>query len=471
MTFLYSSIFSIVVTYIIFFNKIMIQKVTNPKIGYLTIFFSFILIITLTLNEIIKILKIKLQRENNILDINNIFKLFLCFYAILIFFTTKYSGRVAIYILLPLALYKVYKEKKYSVTNLEVPIFLFLFGIILSAVNSLYKSEVIDNFIYSFEGCILPLLIAQFKLSKETLKIIFSIGFIGMLWKLSKSFLELAGYITPFYNKVRISGGEEVFKYAPVIMIGLIGVIIYFIFKKKEELKVSIVLGYFGVLSFLIIIMSQNRANWLALCIIIAILILIKGNKKIIFGSTILVLFLVLFKCNYENNRYYKRLKTMTSTKELSKDSSFLIRLEIAEEGLKIFKNNYLTGIGYSKKSYEKAQKYIGYKYIKEGTNHIEAHNTYVQSLASTGIIGFLGYITMIIAIFIKFLKKEDIYSKLALYTLIGIQINGMFVSILQYRHITGLYFLIIGLGLSCHTKNYYKIKFLTKKSCKTHFL
>lgn len=456
----YNVIFSALITYIIFFNNIMLKKVPSPKLGYLLIFFSFILIVILVLNEIFNILK----KKSNVRNSESIFKIFLSIYCILIFFTTKYSGRIVLYILLPLTLYKIYKEKKYNVTKLEIPILFFLFGIALSSMNSLYKSEVIDNFFYSVEGYILPLLLSQFYFSKDYLKVMFSIGFIGMTYKLSKSFLELAGYIAPRYDKIRISGGEEVFKYAPIIMIGLIGVIIYIAFQKKKNLKEAVILEYFGILSLIIIIMTQNRANWLALVIIIFTLFFKKINKKIGMSIVMITLALFMVKIN-SNNQYYKRLKTMTSTKELSKDGSFLIRIEIAQEGLKIFKNNYLTGIGYSKKSYEKAQNYIGYKYIAEGTNHIEAHNTYVQSLASTGIIGFLGYVTMLIALFLKFVKKEDIYSKLAFYTIVGIQINGLFISIMQYKDITGIFFLIIGIGLSYHKKNYHTIKFLIKKT------
>lgn len=454
---IYNVAFSIIITYFIFFNKIMLQKVPIPSKGYLVIFFSLILMIVVTLEFIARIIK---NKNKNILSLDNMFKLFLSVYSILIFFSTKYSGRIVIYILLPLTLYKIYKEKKYNITNLEIPIFSFLFGIALSSVNSLYKKEVKDNVIYSLEGYALPLLISQFNFSKETLKIIYSIGFIGMICKLSKGFLELAGYITPFYYKVRISGGEEVFKYAPIIMIGLIGVIIYGVFETKKNLKIKINLIYFGILSFVMIILSQNRANWLALGIIILILVFEKGNKKTIGIMITSILIIVSLKSNYENNQYYQRLETMINGKELSQDESFLTRIEIAEEGLRIFKDNYLTGIGYSKKSYEKAQKYIGYKYIAEGTNHIEAHNTYIQSLASTGIIGFLGYIGMIIALILKFIKKDDIYSKFAFYTIIGIQINGMFISVLQYKQITGLYFLIIGLGLSYHKKNIRNLKF-----------
>lgn len=458
----YNVMLSVLVTYITFFNKIMLKKVSNPKLGYLVIFFSLILIVFFTLNEIFNILK----KKERVMNVDNAFKIFLSIYCILIFFTTKYSGRIVLYILIPLAIYKVYKEKKYNITNLEIPILFFLFGILLSSVNSLYKKEVIDNFFFSIEGYILPLLLSQFNFSKDSLKIIFSIGFIGMIYKASKAFLELAGYINPLYEKVRISGGEEVFKYAPVIMMSLIAVIIYLVFENKKILKEKITLIYFGVLSFIIIIISQNRANWLAIVVILFLLTLEKINKKVIIGTVVLMAMLFGLELNnFEESQYYKRLKTMTSAKELSNDVSFLIRIEIAEEGLKIFRNNYLTGIGYSKKSYAKAQNYVGYKYISEGTNHIEAHNTYIQSLASTGIIGFLGYVVMLGSLFFKFIKKDDIYSKLALYTIIGIQINGLFVSILEYKHVTGIYFLIIGLGLSYHKKNYHTIKFITKKT------
>ncbi|MEG0584360.1 MAG: hypothetical protein RR476_07305, partial [Cetobacterium sp.] len=198
--------------------------------------------------------------------LNFIFKISLIILIVLLFWNNKYSARVLNYLILPISLFKVYSTKKYEKTGLEIYIGLVLGAVAISGIDAFDFKGVRDSFFDMATFMMIPIYISQFKIKSDEKKKFLLVGALAFISRLSLSFLEKWGYIQGLYNGERISGGVQVWRYAPVLMIGIVVILCLLTYRKNKNYETA------GLIALLIptviaIVRTQNRANWVALIV------------------------------------------------------------------------------------------------------------------------------------------------------------------------------------------------------------
>jgi O-antigen ligase len=194
-----------------------------------------------------------------------------------------------------------------------------------------------------------------------------------------------------------------------------------------------------GVIALLLIIPEIKFKNsWLAILIIIFsnYIIFLTGSRKNLVISVICVFLYILFQRSKLS--FIKGLvkyifiigiiivvigigySNLVQDSKLTRDASEsdLVRIQMYNVGLDIFKDHPLFGVGFD-----------GYKAISGMGTY--SHSTYMEILANTGLFGFLLYFSIYLSIFIKYIKiifrmenseeKVRVYQMLLLFMIISI--------------------------------------------------
>lgn len=381
------------------------------------------------------------------ITIENVYFFLLAILIINLFVSIKYSLRVINYGLLPLTIYKVYKNRDYKKIGLEVYVILFLLAIGISSIGAVDFKGVKDEFLDTLLIFSLPFIIAQFKLEKAKKYVLFIISLIVFLYKVSLSFLEKYGYIKGLYGGYRLSGGEEVWRYAAVIMVGIV-VISCLLVYKKNKLWENILLILILIVSSVALIQTQNRANWVALIISFIIGAALKLGKKSIVVICLGGFLLFGIIKMYPTSKYTYRLESIVKKGDPS-------RVEIWKESIKIFRKNYINGAGYSYKNFSSSEDYNSYIYLPKHS-HGHSHNDFLYLLATTGILGFITYLAFITKILYESFKNRNQDYCITLFLIISIKIFGFFETPVKYLDLNG--FIMIALGM-LYSKQIYKEK------------
>lgn len=371
------------------------------------------------------------------LDYDTIFCILLGLFFILLFITTKYSLRLANYIIIPMGIYKVYRNKRYEKTGVEYYILAFMLAMGISSVGAFDFKSVKDEFLDTLIMMLVFLSVAQFTIKGRMLNCIIGGGIIGYIYKISISYLERLGYIKELYEGTgRISGGEEVWRYAPMIAFGVVVILCLLIFR-KNSLKINIGLSILLLLTLEVLVRTQNRGNWVAVICCFVLMIILKLKKKAIIP--ILVFCIVLFGVSkkYSSNIYIHRLNTIAQ----NGDSS---RVEIWKASIDIFKKNPINGVGYSYKNFMNAETPEKYIYLpKHGHGH--SHNSLLYVLATMGILGVLSYIALTLKILWFSFRNRELDYSIVFFMILSIQIFSFFETPVKYLDLVGVQMLVLG--------------------------
>lgn len=370
------------------------------------------------------------------IDYDTVFCILLGLFFILLFMTTKYSLRLANYVIIPMGIYKAYKNKKYEKTGFEYYILAFILAMGISSIGAFdfkgVKDEVLDTLIMMLAF----LSIAQFTLKDKLLKYTIGGGIIGYIYKMSISYLERFGYIKELYGGVRISGGEEVWRYAPVIAFGVVVILCLMIFR-KNSLKINIGLFILLLLSLEILVKTQNRGNWVAVICCFILMMVLKLKKKAIIPILIFCMLLFGISKKYSSNPYVYRLNTIVQ----KGDSS---RIELWKASIDIFKRNPINGVGYSYKNFINAETPESYIILpKFGQGH--SHNSLLYVLATMGILGIVSYIALTLKILWFSFKNRNIDYGIVFFMILSIQIFSFFETPVKYLDLVGIQMLALG--------------------------
>ena len=175
--------------------------------------------------------------------------------------------------------------------------------------------------------------------------------------------------------------------------------IIYYIKERKYIFTLLYTLTL--ILAVSALVMTQGRGAWLGFIVaLFVVLFFLFRNKKLFVIVTILLLlsgYGVINSKVLENNKYIKRIESITNTEATSPK----IRLFLWESSIDMFKNNLPFGVGrdnaskYALEYMEKNHKYdeMKNKWDKAHLSQIASsgnlHSMYFTSLAEEGILAF----------------------------------------------------------------------------------
>lgn len=370
------------------------------------------------------------------LDYDTVFCILLGVFFILLFLTTKYSLRLANYVIIPMGIYKAYKNKKYERTGFEYYILAFMLAMGVSSIGAFDFKSVRDEFIDTLTMMLVFLSVAQFTIKDRLLNFVIGGGIIGYIYKISISYLERLGYIKGLYGGYRISGGEEVWRYAPMIAFGVVVILCLLIFR-KNSLKINIGLSILLLLTLEVLVKTQNRGNWVAVICCFILMMILKLKKKAIIPIFIFCIVLFGISKKYSSNQYVQRLNTIVQ----SGDSA---RVELWKASIEIFKKNPINGVGYSYKNFINAETPEKYVYLpKHGHGH--SHNSLLYVLATMGILGILSYIALTLKILWFSFKNRNLDYSIVFFMILSIQIFSFFETPVKYLDLVGVQMLVLG--------------------------
>lgn len=241
----------------------------------------------------------------------------------------------------------------------------------------------------------------------------------------------------------RLQGGGYTTIYAGEIGLYIIIGIVLFFYYEKWYFK-FLMLGYIGI-NGVIVYFCKSRNGVISVFLTLAILILCKNIKKGIVGIVILGTILFGTLKLAENSNYVKRVGNLTSIEKIEKES----RVPIYIRGVKLAKENIYTGQGF--------YNHLNNKYVvaETGEHIIHFHNNFIELSITQGVLMcllYFSYFTTFIIYFIKKIKLKDrivqLYSHLALGSIIFYQAYGLFDSSIYMPKLIDLTFLFITLGI-----------------------
>lgn len=181
------------------------------------------------------------------------------------------------------------------------------------------------------------------------------------------------------------------------------------------------------LLTIVIIVLTFSRGAYLALAAAFILRFIFSKGKtigyklKIALRCLIVVAIIVLISEMVGN---FNVIDIITSRFESATTDNGSGRMVLWQNAIKTFENNMLFGIGINSS--------LEYNYIRYGTTNY-VHNTYLEVLSETGIIGTIPYIVFIIGILIyavKVYKKDSQYDYL-LWIFIALLFQMIFLSVL----------------------------------------
>jgi O-antigen ligase len=303
---------------------------------------------------------------------------------------------------------------EYYYKKISIFFFLFCIFLIFSSVISEYVINSIKNTAFYFRYGILILsiwyLLDHYKKFKS---LFFYFLLVTLLVVIIYSFLQ----IFILHNAVqadRISGlfGTELIQGSYLLRTIPIFIIFYFYNRYYLGKSFSILFFFILISVFILIILSGERASiFLMFAGIFLAMFLLRINLAKMFLSILLIFFIFVLTIKlYPKSQ--ARIIDNTYNQIFGKiDSPNNFKIHLYSEGhqnhfktaLLIFKQNYLTGVGVRNFRLE-CRKSI---YDDVGRYHCTTHphNTYMQLLSETGLIGFSFFISFIIFVLIKIFK------------------------------------------------------------------
>lgn len=388
--------------------------------------------------------KIKVDKKN--INVESVVKLFLCIYILVntIPRTQKYGFRATGYLIFPLIGYWVIKNRKkirWDITDL----FLvgFWLSIYLSSFNAIDRRSVISEFKDAGLVFLIPLFLKQLNYGEFFKKILLRVGVITICINTILGYFEKINLIYGRYWGARIAADSEVWRYAGLLMLGIVFFIYNIMCSEKKAIN-----SYALVLSGIVMLWTQNRANWVAILAVTFIMLMVKNIKKGIIISLALAIVLGIgIKLAPKNNPIVQRFASITDT--VTKDGGGEQgRKEIWKESISMFETSPVIGIGYSPKNFALNERPEGYRYLPQYP-HQHSHSSYLYILATMGIVGSFFFLGMNFTILYTLFKDKTYMSYLGLYLFISWMVMGLFETPVKYTDMMGTIFLVIGIAIS----------------------
>lgn len=177
------------------------------------------------------------------------------------------------------------------------------------------------------------------------------------------------------------------------------------------------------VLGVVALLFNATRGAWLALTIVLLFILayyLIKGNKL---AMLCLALFIAAGAGLSQYQPFVQRLATITDTKYQSNTE----RLLIWQSAYTMFKDHPVLGVGLGQYKDNYQKKYISPKAKEPYLSH--AHNNFLQMLAENGIVGFVGFLTLLVCFigysFKRFWQEKNPYALMMSMATLALVLQG----------------------------------------------
>lgn len=204
----------------------------------------------------------------------------------------------------------------------------------------------------------------------------------------------------------------------------------------------KIILGMI-VISYIALFLTFSRSSIVTIGVSMIFYLLLSGKKKLVgfFLCILLLSFGLLFL--YSKNFSGEGVKILRT-------ASIQMRLSSYQEGLKVFSENPILGVGFN------SYKYARNNYTELTRNEAVSNasnapsNSFIFILATTGIVGFLCFglfiFLLLKVLFLKYKESNDkrIYSG-AIAIILALLVNGIFQNSLFYSPIVLVLALVIG--------------------------
>lgn len=249
-------------------------------------------------------------------------------------------------------------------------------------------------------------------------------------------FAELAKTI-PF-SEIRIDYFNHPITSAEIKMMSLLSLFPLLFIKEKFFIARKYILLIL-IPVFIAMMLTQTR-NVMLSTLICFIVFGIAANKKFL----IAVILTVIIAAIALPSSYTDRAKSIFDMNHLSNRS----RISMWRVGFEMFRDHPLTGIGDS----HIREIYVTYKTPEEASEGSHLHNNFMMILATTGIFGFICFLTFFVLIFLKQIKfylrnKDPLFRSLTLgsiLVMISFQISGIFDWNFGDHEVVTLFFFLI---------------------------
>lgn len=307
---------------------------------------------------------------------------------------------------------------------------------------------------------------------KKYIKLFIIIGIVNSIYALLQIYTPF-DFILRFTNdKGMASGLCGNPNFLGSLMVTLLGIIITkFLIDKKISIKNTLLI----ILFFITLINAQSTGPFLTLIItIIFLTIYLYINKKIVLRNILYLISILVL--TYTSLFYINKslaiskkcetcdfFNTIINNKEEVSDAYSITtgRLDIWKKSLGVVKNNFLTGVGFDNfhLAYPNPKIDSGFS-ISFNTNgeiikpekkivliYDNAHNTYLHTLSTTGILGLIPYLLLCLLTFIHGLKSKDNLVLMLLGGFVAYSIQAFAnISVIQ---VAPIYYVIMGLILA----------------------
>lgn len=238
-----------------------------------------------------------------------------------------------------------------------------------------------------------------------------SIGFCCVIYQGAHGNLRAPGF---FGNPMTFGGFLCV--YLPLIFICFLD--------SSILVRNRIVTGILFLLGFSALIINGTRGAWVALAPVFIVVMGYFGlqNKKLL---VICLAFLLVSGGVLSTSKNFTQ-KLNSAIKHT--DASTIQRYAIWEGSLNMFKDHPILGVGLGQYKENYLTKYILPK--SHGKKATHAHNNIIQMLAENGIVGCIGFLTLMVYIFVinvhDFIKKRCSYSLIMASSTFALFVQGL---------------------------------------------
>ncbi|MCK4679165.1 MAG: O-antigen ligase family protein [Bacteroidales bacterium] len=310
-------------------------------------------------------------------------------------------------------------NRDYGFFDLEVKMSLLIFPLIFATIDDrIFKDKKIFFLFYSFiAGCIVSTFI--------------------FLFYSTISFLESNALSAFYYKNLSLSHHPSYFSMYLNLSIAFL---LFFLIEKKIQLSgwLKVTAGILILYFFIIIILLSSKAGILSLLMVLFISTgyLLVFKKRYLAGAVLIVLITASFIGSFyiftnTTNRFLEAKESVVSEGAIENDTkeSSGERILVWKSTIDIIRHNFLFGVGTGDVKDQLLKKYKEENIVLAMKLKLNAHNQYLQTFLSIGVIGFWVLALYILLPMINAMKNRNLLYFLFL-AIIGF--NFLFESMLE---------------------------------------